>query len=75
VGPAAGQFAKIGNLFDGMHRAKALGLLWFDEDQRGSIGRQDQRGSIYHQDWRIEDSRGAQVAFRLGVAPLTLVRP
>lgn len=75
VGPAAGQFAKIGNLFDGMHRAKTLGLLWFDEDQRGSIDRQDQRGSIYHQDWRIEDSRGAQVAFRLGVAPLTLVRP
>jgi mannan endo-1,4-beta-mannosidase len=66
VGPAAGQFAKIGNLFDGMHREKLLGLLWFDKVQHGSI---------YRQDWRIEDNAAAQVAFRLGVKPLTLVRP
>ena len=66
VGPAAGQFAKIGNMFDGMHRAKMLGLIWFDKAQGGSI---------YRQDWRIEDSETAQAAFRLGVASLTLVRP
>jgi mannan endo-1,4-beta-mannosidase len=66
VGPAAGQFAKIGNLFAGMHRDKMLGLVWFDKDQRGSI---------YRQDWRIEDNTAAQVAFRLGVKPLKLIRP
>ena len=46
VGPAAGQFAKIGNLFDGMRRYRTLGLVWFDIDQHGGI---------LHQDWRIED--------------------
>ena len=66
VGPAAGQFAKIGNLFDGMHRDRLLGLVWFDKVQHGSI---------YRQDWRIEDNSAAEVAFRLGVKPLTLVRP
>ena len=30
VGPAAGQFAKINNLFYGMRRYKTLGLVWFD---------------------------------------------
>jgi hypothetical protein len=66
VGPAAGQFAKIGNLFNGMHRDRLLGLVWFDKVQHGSI---------YRQDWRIEDNSAAEVAFRLGVKPLTLVRP
>jgi beta-mannanase len=66
VGPRAGQFAKIGNLFDGIQREKLLGLVWFDKVQHGSI---------YRQDWRIEDNPAAQVAFRLGVKPLTLIRP
>jgi Glycosyl hydrolase family 26 len=66
VGPAAGQFAKIGDLFDGIHRDKLLGLVWFDKVQHGSI---------YRQNWRIEDNSAAEVAFRLGVKPLTLVRP
>ena len=75
-GPAAGRFAKIGNLFDGMHRERMLGLIWFDKDQQrqGSIYRQ-REGSIYRQNWRIEGNTAAQAAFRLGVAPLTLVRP
>jgi mannan endo-1,4-beta-mannosidase len=66
VGPKAGQFAKIPNLFEGMHRDEMLGLIWFDKDQHGSI---------YRQDWRIEDNSAAEVTFRLGVKPLTLVRP
>jgi hypothetical protein len=66
VGPDVGQFAKIGNLFDGIRQAKVLGLVWFDEAQRGGI---------YHQDWRIEDSQVAEAAFRLGVSALTLAGP
>jgi mannan endo-1,4-beta-mannosidase len=67
VGPAAGvPFAKINNLFDGMRRYKTLGLVWFDIAQSGGILRQD---------WRIEDSRPASAAFRLGVSTLTLARP
>jgi mannan endo-1,4-beta-mannosidase len=58
VGPAAGQLLKIENLFKGMERYKTLGLVWFDINQDAGI---------YHQDWRIEDSPGAQAAFRLGV--------
>ena len=66
VEPGAGQFAQISNLFDGMHREETLGLIWFDKSQHGSI---------YRQNWRIEDNEAAQAAFRLGIAPLTLVRP
>jgi Glycosyl hydrolase family 26 len=58
VGPAAGQFAKIQDLFQGMAAAKTLGLVWFDVDQRGGT---------YRQDWRIEDSPLAAPSFRLGV--------
>ena len=66
VAPGAGQFAQISNLFDGMHREETLGLIWFDKSQHGSI---------YRQNWRIEDNEAAQAAFRLGIAPLILVRP
>ena len=48
VGPAAGQFDKIQDLFHGMAAYKTLGLVWFDKAQHGGI---------LHQDWRIEDSR------------------
>jgi mannan endo-1,4-beta-mannosidase len=65
VGPNAGQFAKIGNLFDGMRRAGALGLVWFDEDQHDGL---------YHQDWRIEGDQVAEAAFRLGISALRLTR-
>jgi mannan endo-1,4-beta-mannosidase len=58
VGPEAGQFAKIQDLFRGMASANTLGLVWFDLDQHG--------GS-YHQDWRIEDAPIAELSFRLGV--------
>jgi mannan endo-1,4-beta-mannosidase len=65
AGPAAGQPAKISDLFRGMHRYGTLGLVWFDIAQH--------RG-IYQQDWRLEDSPAAEAAFRLGVSALTLAR-
>jgi hypothetical protein len=58
VGPAAGQFDKIHDLFQGMARYKTLGLVWFDKAQHGSI---------FHQDWRLADSLQAPPSFRLGV--------
>jgi mannan endo-1,4-beta-mannosidase len=58
VGPAAGQFAKIQDLFHGMARYRTLGLVWFDKAQHGSI---------FHQDWRLADNLQAQISFRLGV--------
>ena len=58
VGPAAGQFAKIQDLFRGMAKYKTLGLVWFDKTQHGSI---------FHQDWRLADSLEAPPSFRLGV--------
>jgi mannan endo-1,4-beta-mannosidase len=66
VGPDAGQFAKIGDLFDGIRRDKELGLIWFDKTQHGGV---------LHQNWRIEGNEAAEEAFRLGVASLTLIRP
>ena len=59
VGPKAGQFLKILNLFSGMAADKTLGLVWFDEKQHGSI---------LHQDWRIEDNFQAADSFQLGVS-------
>jgi mannan endo-1,4-beta-mannosidase len=58
VGPDAGQFAKIPDLFRGMASYRTLGLVWFDVDQHGGV---------YQQDWQIEDSPTAEYSFRLGV--------
>jgi len=66
VGPVAGQSVKIKGLFGGMRQYQTLGLVWFDIAQHQGI---------YHQDWRIEDSRAAARAFRLGASSLTLARP
>jgi hypothetical protein len=66
VGPEAGQFLKIHNLFEGMQQYGTLGLVWFDKAQHGGI---------FHQDWRIEDSTAAEAAFRFGVSVLTLAHP
>ena len=63
VGPAAGQFVKIGDLFHGVKTDKLLGLVWFDIDQHDGHR---------HQDWRIEGSQTAEAAFRLGVADLSV---
>jgi Glycosyl hydrolase family 26 len=65
VGPTAGQFAKIANLFAGLHKYETIGLVWFDIAQHDGL---------YHQDWRIEDSPAAQAAFRRGASSLTLAR-
>jgi len=65
VGPAAGGFTKINNLFTGIRENRMLGLVWFDINQHGSPE---------HQDWRLENSgHPALVAFRFGVSKLTLV--
>jgi hypothetical protein len=66
VGPRAGQFVKIGDLFAGIHADQALGVVWFDIAQR--------RGR-FRQDWRVEDSQAAEAALKLGIAGLTLERP
>ena len=66
VAPAAGQFAKINNLFSGMRQYKTLGLVWFD------IAQQE---GIRHNNWRIDDNPAAKAAFRLGISTLTLARP
>ena len=58
VGPRAGQFAKIQDLFHGMAAYQTLGLIWFD------IAQDD---GIYHQDWRIEDHLAAERSFQRGV--------
>jgi len=59
VGPAAGQFVKIPDLFHGMATSNTLGLVWFDKDLQGGVG-------VNSQDWRIEDSVEARIAFKLG---------
>ena len=66
VGPRAGQFTKISDLFSGMREYQTLGLVWFDKVQNNGI---------YHQDWRIENDPQAEAAFRLGLSELNLVRP
>jgi hypothetical protein len=66
VGPQAGQFVKIGDLFAGMRSYGTLGLVWFDKDQNQGI---------YHQDWRIEGNDPAVAAFRLGMSALARTDP
>ncbi len=66
VGPRAGQFFKIAELFGGIRRGGELGLIWFDKDQHGGV---------LHQDWRIEGNEVAESAFQVSAAPLTLFRP
>jgi hypothetical protein len=65
VGPHAGQFVKIANLFAGMLKYKTLGLVWYDNDQLNGT---------HPQDWKLADSPSATIAFRLGLANLTLTR-
>jgi Glycosyl hydrolase family 26 len=66
VGPLAGQYLGILDLFAGMHKYKTLGLVWFDKKQHDGI---------YHQDWRVEDDQLALRAFRYGISGLTLAPP
>jgi Glycosyl hydrolase family 26 len=61
VGPRAGQFVKIGDLFAGMRQYQTLGLVWFDKEQSGSL---------YNQNWRLEGNTAAAAAFRLGVSQM-----
>jgi hypothetical protein len=64
VTPRANQYLNILNLFEGVEKAKALGVVWFDKDQSGSL---------QHQDWRLEGNTVAEGAFRVGVSGLRLV--
>ena len=66
VGPAAGQAAKIPDLFAGMRQYGTLGLVWFDIAQNDGI---------YHQDWHIEDNPAAEAAFRRAASTLALAHP
>jgi mannan endo-1,4-beta-mannosidase len=66
VGPAAGQAAKIGDLFAGVVKYGTLGLVWFDNAQNQGI---------YHQDWRIEQSPVAEAALHQGVTDTLGHRP
>ena len=66
VGPLAGQAGQIPGLFAGMRHYGTLGLVWFDIAQHGGL---------YAQDWRIEDSPGAEAAFRRAVGTLNLTQP
>jgi mannan endo-1,4-beta-mannosidase len=59
VGPIAGQYAGIQNLFHGIAAHQILGLVWFDIAQHDGV---------FHQDWRIEDHRIAALSFELGVS-------
>jgi Glycosyl hydrolase family 26 len=64
VTPRANQYLNILNLFEGIEKSKALGVVWFDKNQSGSL---------QHQNWRLEGNRVAEAAFRVGVSGLTLV--
>ena len=66
VGPHADRLAKIPDLFSGVARYKALGLVWFDLPQDKGV---------YNEDWRIEGHQPAENAFSLGAAGMSLVHP
>ena len=66
VGPHADRLAKIPDLFSGVARYKALGLVWFDLSQDKGV---------YNEDWRIEGHQPAENAFSLGAAAMNLVHP
>jgi serine/threonine protein kinase len=59
----SGQFAAITDLFDGMRRSKAIGLMWSGQGQRDGAHPHRVMGAV------------ARLAFRLGAASLNLVRP
>lgn len=59
MAPRAGQFVKIGDLFAGVPSDKPLGLVWFDFRTRGGP---------FRPDWRVQSSRVAPTAFKLGVS-------
>ena len=72
VAPHADPYTNIISLFDGMAQYRLLGLVWFDVNQI-NLSKSHGDPANVHVDWRIEDSPlGEQVAFRLGVAGLTL---
>ncbi len=63
AGPAAGQFNRIGRIFDAIPKSQAFGLMW-------SV--QDQRHGNHHPYPVIDNSDAATAAFRLGASALTL---
>jgi mannan endo-1,4-beta-mannosidase len=58
AGQEAGQAAKISDVFAGASRKHVLGVVWFDEAQKGSH---------WHQDWRIEGDPASVAAFKTAV--------
>jgi len=67
VAAGTGQPAGISNLFQGMRRYHALGLVWFDQTTRAT--------GNSHVDWRLEDSAPARAAFGRALSGLRLVSP
>ena len=66
VAPQANPSAEIPDLFRGMAKYKALGLVWFDMDQDKGV---------LSTDWSIEGNQPAESAFSLGAAGLHLITP
>jgi Glycosyl hydrolase family 26 len=66
ISPGAHQYIKIPDLFRGIQKYKALGLVWFD---------QTQRHGTHDQDLRLEDNVSAGAIFRLEASMLRLARP
>ena len=58
AGQIAGQAAKISALFSGASRTHMLGLVWFDENQRGNF---------WKQQWRIEGHPASVGSFKTAV--------
>jgi mannan endo-1,4-beta-mannosidase len=55
IGPAAGQAAKMPDLFTGVRANHLVGLVWFDRNQNNGI---------YHQDWQLKPGSAGLAAFR-----------
>jgi mannan endo-1,4-beta-mannosidase len=66
VAPQANPSAEIPDLFKGMTKYKALGLVWFDMNQDKGV---------LSEDWRIENSTPAKTTFRLSALGLRLITP
>jgi hypothetical protein len=58
AGQIAGQAGKISNLFAGASRNGVLGLIWFDENQKGNF---------WKQQWRIEGHPASVGTFKTSV--------
>jgi mannan endo-1,4-beta-mannosidase len=66
VAPQANPSAEIPDLFQGMAKSKALGLVWFDMNQDKGV---------LSEDWHIADNTPAKNTFSLYAKGLNLITP